>query len=103
MGLPVQGGSDSQAPWWTGLAIQLGVAVLAGLITAYALVARAGGVVTVSNRDYMTGVRVNAASDQFLRRVVTARVIPKNTGGGGGSSTHTSGGGFSHGGGGRGF
>ena len=92
-----------QAPWWTNVLIQLGIAILIGLFTVIALVARAGGVMTAGNRDYMTGVRVNAASDQFLRRVVTMRVIPKNTGGGGGSSTHTSGGGFSHGGGGRSF
>ncbi len=103
MGRPVQGGEGPRAPWWTGLVIQLVVAVLAGAFTVIALVARAGGVMTVGNRDYMTGVRMNAASDQFLRKVVTVRVIPRNTGGGGGSSTHMSGGGFSHGGGGRGF
>lgn len=104
MGLPVQSGEGTGTPWWTGLLVQAGIAVLIGAIVAFALVARAGGVMTVGNRDYMTGVRVNASSDQFLRKVVTARVIPRNTGGGkGGGSTHISSGGFSHGGGGRGF
>ena len=102
MGRPVQSGEGTPAPWWTSTVIQLAAAVLAGIFTVIALIARAGGVMTAGNRDYMTGVRVNATTDQFLRKIVTARVIPRNTGGGG-SSTHMSGGGFSHGGGGRGF
>ena len=104
MGRPVQSGegTGTPAPWWTSTVIQLAAASLVGIFTVIALIARAGGVMTAGNRDYMTGVRVNAATDQFLRKIVTARVIPRNTGGGG-SSTHMSGGGFSHGGGGRGF
>lgn len=99
-------GAAIPAPWWTRWIFQGGVAILAGILTVVALIARAGGVMTADNRTYMTGVRVNASTDTFLRRTVSVRKIPRNTntgGGGGGSSVHTSGGGHSHGGGGRGF
>ena len=111
MGLPPDSGNGgyyppsgvTQSPWWTSWILQGGVALLAGVIKVVILITLAGGVMTTGNRDYMSGVRMHASSYTFLRKGVTARVIPKITCGGGGSSTHTSGGGFSHGGGGRGF
>ncbi len=108
MGLPPADGGPHPAaattPWWTRWVVQGGLAILAGVLTVTALVARAGGVMTAGNRTYMSGVRVRASSDTFLRRTVSVRKVPRNTGGGGGgSSVHTSSGGHSHGGGGRGF
>ena len=69
MNRPVRAGETSDGSvWWAGNLFQAGVGLVVGLIVVFTFIARSRSRMTAGNRDYMTGVRMNVADDQFLRK-----------------------------------